>query len=118
MRGAYAHRLAFEVLVEPVAVDLDLDHLCRVRCCVNPAHLEQVTRKVNTQRGVAGATTRARMLGKTHCPAGHEYSGENMYVPPGGGKRDCKICRRARLKKPSTIERAKVRRLERERGRE
>lgn len=46
----YAHRFAYESMVGPVADDLELDHLCRVRHCVNPAHLEPVTHSVNMQR--------------------------------------------------------------------
>jgi hypothetical protein len=47
-----AHRFAYELLVKPIPAGLDLDHLCRVITCVNPAHLEPVTRQVNRQRGV------------------------------------------------------------------
>ena len=46
-----AHRFAYETLVGPVPAGLDLDHLCRVRRCVNPAHLEPVTRRENLMRG-------------------------------------------------------------------
>ena len=46
-----AHVFAWTVLVGEVGVGLELDHLCRVKSCVNPDHLEPVTRKVNTQRG-------------------------------------------------------------------
>lgn len=111
-RGVYAHRLAYESLVGAVPDGLDLDHLCRVRCCVNPAHLEPVTRQENARRGIGGATTAGRQLVKTHCSAGHEYAGENLYLRRDGS-RDCMACRRARLQKPSTIARAKERRVER-----
>ena len=52
-RRAMAHRLAYELLVGPIAPGLVLDHLCRVRCCCNPAHLEPVTVRENTHRGEA-----------------------------------------------------------------
>ncbi len=48
-----AHRLSYEVHVGPIPDGLLLDHLCRVRCCVNPAHLEPVTHRENTLRGKA-----------------------------------------------------------------
>jgi hypothetical protein len=65
-----AHRVVYEHMVGPVPVDLDLDHLCRVRSCCNPTHLEPVTRQVNKQRGVEAANI-------TACPWGHEYTKEN-----------------------------------------
>lgn len=49
----YAHRVAYEALAGPIPDGLDLDHLCRVRLCVNPLHLEPVTRQVNLLRGHA-----------------------------------------------------------------
>jgi hypothetical protein len=45
-----AHRLSYESFVGPVPAGLQLDHLCRNRACINPAHLEAVTGSVNVQR--------------------------------------------------------------------
>jgi hypothetical protein len=81
-----AHRLVYELLVGPVFQDLQLDHLCRTRSCVNPAHLEPVTGQVNVSRG------RNVQREKTHCPSDHPYAGENLYVDPRG-KRGCRTCR-------------------------
>lgn len=50
-RRVYAHRYAYELACGPIPNDLTVDHLCRVRHCVNPAHLEVVTRGENTRRG-------------------------------------------------------------------
>ena len=49
-KKAFAHRLAYEMLVGPIPEGLESDHLCRVRHCVNPAHIEPVTSSVNSQR--------------------------------------------------------------------
>lgn len=52
-RFTQAHRLAYELEVGPIASGLVIDHLCRVRHCVNPAHLEPVTNRENLRRGIA-----------------------------------------------------------------
>jgi hypothetical protein len=54
------HRVTYELKYGPVPAGLDLDHLCRVRCCINPDHVEPVTRKVNALRGMAGKSLAAR----------------------------------------------------------
>lgn len=72
-----AHRVVYESLVGPVPDGLTLDHRCRVRACVNPAHLEPVTMKENILRGESAG---ARNAVKTHCPKGHPYSPENTAV--------------------------------------
>ena len=90
-RTRLAHRFIYQCMVGPVAKGLHLDHLCRVRCCVNPAHLEPVTPKVNTNRGINHHST------LTHCPKGHEYAEGNVYRRPGDpsrGGRSCLVCRR------------------------
>jgi hypothetical protein len=81
-----AHRYAYEQLVGPIPAGLDLDHLCRVRACVNPAHLEPVTRGENLRRGYA-----ARGL-KSFCAQGHPFDEANTFQRKGGG-RGCRTCR-------------------------
>ena len=87
-----AHRFAYEQRCGQVPAGLQLDHLCRVRCCVNPAHLEAVTLQENVARGATGICNRS----KTHCPNGHIYDHANTYQIPTGG-RGCKECRRVQL---------------------
>lgn len=55
-KNVRAHRFAYELLVEPIPDDLQLDHLCEVKACVNPAHLEVVDNAENTRRRYAGRT--------------------------------------------------------------
>ncbi len=86
----YTHILAYEVFVGPVPAGLQVDHLCRVRECCNPEHLEPVTHRENVLRGLGG-----RM--KTHCAQGHEFRDETTYVTPQG-HRECRICKRASVR--------------------
>lgn len=90
-RQARAHRFAYFALVGVVPEGLVLDHLCRVRRCVNPAHLEPVTLGENTLRG---ETLSARNAAVTHCPAGHPYDDANTYWSEGRAGRRCKECNR------------------------
>ena len=98
----YAHRVSYKLYKGEIPIDLELDHLCRVRCCVNPNHLEAVTAKENVLRGNGpkslGIRSKEKQLSKTHCPQGHPYSGDNLYKTPDG-RRDCRICRRKADKK-------------------
>lgn len=82
-----AHRYAYEQIIGPIAEKMQIDHLCRVRHCVNPEHMEQVTGKENTLRG---NTITARNKAVTHCPAGHEYDAANTHI--SRGKRNCRLC--------------------------
>ena len=86
-----AHRVSYETFVGPIPVELDLDHLCRVRSCINPDHLEPVTRSVNLSR----SPLMARGQDKTHCPKGHPYDELNTRVSKSGA-RNCRECARAR----------------------
>ncbi|KKN74764.1 hypothetical protein LCGC14_0388060 [marine sediment metagenome] len=92
-RQQVAHRFLFESVNGAVPFGFELDHLCRVKRCVNPNHLEVVTRSQNTARGIGPSIARANQLAKTHCPHGHPYDEVNTYIKPNGGSRDCKICR-------------------------
>lgn len=91
-----AHRWAYERFVGPIPDGLVLDHLCLVKNCVNPNHLEAVTQPENARRAPRNATT--VNLRKTHCPEGHPFSGPNLYVSPRGW-RYCRKCMDAHGKK-------------------
>ena len=87
----YAHRTYYELVKGPIAKGLYLDHKCRVRCCVNPDHLEVVTNRENVLRGIGQSAQNAR---KTHCIRGHPFSTENTYIPPHKPRgRECRACR-------------------------
>lgn len=89
----YAHRVVYELIVGEIPDGLELDHVCRVRGCVNPDHLEPVTRAENVRRGdrfAYGSHERSR----THCPHGHPLDGRRS-----GGYRYCKTCARDRARK-------------------
>ena len=83
-----AHRFAYELLVGPIPKDLQIDHLCRVRGCVNPSHLRVVTARENTLAGFGVTAQNAR---KTACHNGHPFDLSNTYYLPQGG-RSCRAC--------------------------
>ena len=91
--GRSAHRLSYEAWVGPIGYGLDIDHLCRHRACVNPKHLEPVTRKENLKRGIGVAQQKERASQRTQCEKGHELSASNTYVRPSDGARLCRVCR-------------------------
>jgi len=96
VRMLRAHRVAYELLVETVPQTLDLDHLCRNTICVNPEHLEPVTRQVNLLRGETNTRRNAEV---THCPQGHPYSGSNLKYTRDGKHRYCAACNREKARK-------------------
>jgi hypothetical protein len=92
-----AHRFSYELLRSQIPNGLILDHLCRVRWCVNPDHLECVTYQINVLRGVGFAAFNRH---KKCCPKGHEYSIGNtrLYVRNGRTARHCLTCEQTRIR--------------------
>lgn len=87
-----AHRVAYEALVGPIPEGMQLDHLCRVPSCVNPAHLEPVTQQENIRRGRGPSVAGLRNAAKTHCSRGHAYEGNNLRIGKDGA-RYCRVCK-------------------------
>lgn len=101
-----AHRVAFTLANGPIPPGRQLDHTCHTaaalagecdggdscphRLCANPGHLEAVTPRINTLRGLSPAAAHAA---QTECIHNHPFTDENTYVAPDG-KRSCRTCAR------------------------
>lgn len=94
-RVVRAHRYMWVLMRGPIPENLQIDHLCRVRNCVNPQHMELVTNVENILRGKSFSAINAR---KTHCPQGHPYSDENTWRGTTRFQRLCKTCVRLRVR--------------------
>ena len=84
------HVVMYKAAFGDIPDGLHLDHLCRVRDCCNPDHLEAVTLTENSY-------ARSRWVGNglprtTHCRRGHEWTEENTYLRPDGDGRQCRAC--------------------------
>lgn len=109
-KASLAHRLSYEDANGPIPEGLGLDHLCRLRCCSNPTHLEPVTTKVNALRSpIIGRHGNSSQAAKKTCAAGHRFTKKNTKIdlhPDGSFRmRRCRECirvwsreRRARIK--------------------
>ena len=86
-----AHRLSFELQNGPIPFWAEIDHLCHNPACINPDHLEAVSRRENCRR-------RRRRATRTHCPQGHEYLSETTMIHATTKSRVCLICNRERCR--------------------
>ena len=88
----YVHRLLYECFVGEIPSGMEIDHLCRVRCCANPLHLHAVTSRQNTLLGIGPAALNAS---KVSCKEGHALTPDNIYLRygrTGNEERGCRIC--------------------------
>lgn len=82
-----AHTTVYRLLRGPICEGFEPDHLCRVRCCVNPDHIEPVTKKENTMRGVGVGAVNAK---RTECKNGHPFDESNTRFYKN--RRYCRAC--------------------------
>lgn len=100
-KTAMVHRLLYEHHAGPIPAGLQLDHLCRNRPCCNPQHLEPVTSRENSLRGIGPAAMHAAQV---NCVNGHPLTPDNLLRE--SGKRRCRECNKARCRKASARRRA------------
>ena len=111
-RGLAAHRVSYKYFKGALDLTKVIDHTCRTRACVNPAHLRQVTFAVNNVENSdswGGINSR-----KTTCKYGHSLEG----VKKTANGRVCQECKKLKhLEKykprhPNTLERRRLKDLE------
>jgi hypothetical protein len=83
----FAHRVSYELRNGPIPAGLEIDHLCRNRACVNPEHMEVVTTRENTLRGISSPSRNAK---KKRCLRGHKFN--RIIRTKHGNWRGCSKC--------------------------
>lgn len=90
----YAHRVAYEATHGPIPDGLVVDHICNVRRCVNPDHLQLLTSQENIDRSQHPMILRRL---EDRCVRGHDLSDPAVvYIRPDNGRRACRKCYRVR----------------------
>ena len=107
-----AHRVSYSTFVGAIADGLEIDHLCRIRHCVRPEHLEPVSRRENVLRqieatGAIGGQRPNSLATDGVCVAGHTMDEENTYR--NGGRAFCRACHRQRNRRYAAQKRAAAR---------
>ncbi len=92
-KNVLAHRISYQFTNESVDNSLELDHLCRIRKCVNPKYLEQVTHKENVLRGHSPMAISLRF---GCCKRGHPFNMQNTRILKSRNSKECRICERDR----------------------
>ena len=92
-----AHRASWQMYRGEIPPGMQIDHICRVRSCVNPDHLRVVTQRTNVLENSIGLA--AQNLSKTHCPRGHPLSGKNLRTVKNAetNSRRCRTCHNAKI---------------------
>lgn len=110
LEAGTAHRVAYLITKGEIPEGVDLDHTCHDpetcpggkscphRRCVNPNHLEPVSRHENIMRGRGPQASREWRAAITHCPQGHPYDEKNTYRHSSSGARCCRTCSRDRMR--------------------
>jgi hypothetical protein len=93
-RTVKAHRVAYQMVRGPIPSGLEIDHTCRNRACVNPAHLEAVTHLENMRRAQPWNV----LLNRPHCANGHPWMPETTSYHKSGA-RCCLVCNRQKCKR-------------------
>jgi len=98
-----AHRTAYELMVGEIPDGLTIDHLCRNRACVNPNHMEAVSRGENVLRGVGPTAKNAQ---KDVCHRGHKFDG--VHKEHGKDYRYCRSCARDKWTRANEAKRRRL----------
>ena len=108
-KNRLAHRVIYESVKGLIPSGKESDHLCHVRRCVNPDHIEPVTGKENCRRGDAprlvALRSRIRGQARTHCKRGHPFNKKNTGIVQG--YRRCRACNRERMRRVNSARNAR-----------